>query len=264
MAQASNDVGGPLSVLAVLLLVAAVVVLAGCAALVAGRSRRVIAHPALVGSLVAIVAALGVMLYGIVSQASDLRRAASDEIDAFVAANSTSSGLSNLRVTEISAVAARGSGAALYDEFDAQADELLGGLEPAGDDPDAPLVSDLRTRIDDYVTVVQDDVRATDEAGDNRAAAENALSLEEGGSALAYDIAATGQKVENDQGVLSPPSPPEAASAAGLVERETADLEERFDAAAGAGVHPALPVALGVLAAVLAVAGTLARGRRYR
>ena len=264
VAQASNSVGGPMSVLAVLLLVAAAVVLAGCAALVAGRSRRVIAHPALVGSLVAIVAALGVMLYGIVSQASDLRQAASDEIDAFVAANSTSSGLSNLRVTEISAVAARGSGAAIYDDFDTQATELLAGLEAAGGDSDAPLVSDLRTRIDDYVTVVRDGVRATDEDGDNRAAAVTALSLEPGGSALAYDIAATGQKVENEAGVLSPPSPPDPASAAGLVERETADLEERFDAAASAGVHPALPVALGVLAAVLAVAGTLARGRRYR
>ena len=154
VAQASNSVGGPLSVLAVLLLVAAVVVLAGCAALVAGRSRRVIAHPALVGSLVAIVAALGVMLYGIVSQASDLRRAASDEIDAFVAANSTSSGLSNLRVTEISAVAARGSGAALYDEFDdAGQPSCSPAWSAAGSDPDAPLVSDLRTRIDDYVTV---------------------------------------------------------------------------------------------------------------
>ena len=261
VAQASNSVGGPLSVLAILLLVAAVVVLAGCAALVAGRSRRVIAHPALVGSLVAIVAALGVMLYGIVSQASDLRRAAGDEIDSFVAANSTSSGLSNLRVTEISAVAARGSGAAFYDEFDAQAAELLDGLQADDDDPDAPLVSDLRGRIDDYVTVVDEDVRTLDEAGDNQGAATAARS---GTSALAYDVAATGPKVENDQGVPTPPSPPEPGSAAGLVERETADLEERFDAAAAAGVNPVLPVALAVLAAFLAVAGTLARGRRYR
>jgi len=264
MARAANSVGGPLSALAVLLLVAAVVVLAGCAALVAGRSRRVIAHPALVGALVAIVAALGVMVYGITQQATELRRAATDDIEAFVAANATSSGLSDLRVTEISAVAARGSGAALYDQFGDDANALLDGLEAGGGDPAAPLVSDLYDRIQAYVTVVQEDVQPTDEAGDNRAAAESALSLEPEGSALAYDVAATGEKVESGDGVLEPPSPPDPSSAAGLVERETADLEDRFDAAAGAGIPPALPVALGVVAAVLAVAGTLARGRRYR
>jgi hypothetical protein len=70
--------------------------------------------------------------------------------------------------------------------------------------------------------------------------------------------------VEYNELFLVPPSPPDPASAAGLVERETADLEDRFDAAADAGIHPVLPVALAVLAAVLAVAGTLARGRRYR
>ena len=80
VAQASNSVGGPLSVLSILLLVAAVVVLAGAPPSSpafpaghrpsrpggsAGRHRR---RP-------------GVMLYGIVSQANDLRRAAGDEID---------------------------------------------------------------------------------------------------------------------------------------------------------------------------------------
>jgi hypothetical protein len=247
----------------VVLLGAAVVVLAGCGALVAGRSRRIVAHPALVAALVAIVAALGVMVYGITAQASELRRAAGEDIDAFVAANATSSGLSDLRVTEISAVAARGSGFALYDMFDERSADLLGGLQAEGDDPAADQVSELRGRIDEYVTTVGE-VRARDEAGDNRGAANLALSLEPGGSALAHDLAATGQKVESDEGILVPPSPPDPASAAGLVERETADLEDRFDAAADAGIHPALPVALGVLAAVLAVAGTLARGRRYR
>lgn len=256
--------GGPFSALAVLLLVAAVVVLAGSAALVAGRSRRVIAHPALVGALVAIVAALGVMVYGITQQATELRRAASDDIEAFVAANATSSGLSDLRVKEISAVAARGSGAALYTEFREGATELLDGLQADGSDPEARLVSDLHGRIQAYVTVVEDDVQAADDAGDNQGAAETALSLDPEGSGLAFDVAATGQKVETPEGVLEPPSPPEPESAAGLVERETADLEDRFDAAAGAGIHPVLPVALGVFAAVLAVAGTLARGRRYR
>jgi hypothetical protein len=230
---------------------------------VAGRSRRVIAHPALVAALVAIVAALGVMVYGITSQASELRRAAGEDIDAFVAANATSSGLSDLRVTEISAVAARGSGGALYDTFDERSAELLDGLEADGDDPAAAQVSDLHGRIDAYVTTVGE-VRALDDAGNNRDAAILALSLEPGGSAHAYDLAATGQKVENNEGILVPPSPPDPASAAGLVERETADLEDRFDAAADAGIHPVLPVALAVLAAVLAVVGTLARGRRYR
>jgi hypothetical protein len=252
VAQAANTVGGPvtLSALAVILLGA-------------GRSRRVIAHPALVAALVAIVAALGVMVYGITSQASELRRAAGEDIDAFVAANATSSGLSDLRVTEISAVAARGSGGALYDTFDERSAELLDGLEADGDDPAAAQVSDLHGRIDAYVTTVGE-VRALDDAGNNRDAAILALSLEPGGSAHAYDLAATGQKVENNEGILVPPSPPDPASAAGLVDRETADLEDRFDAAADAGIHPVLPVALAVLAAVLAVVGTLARGRRYR
>ena len=175
----------------------------------------------------------------------------------------TSSGLSNLRVTEISAVAARGSGTALYDTFDEESASLLDGLEADGDDPAAAQVSELRDRIDDYVATVGQ-VREMDEAGDNQGAAVLALSLEPGGSAQAYDLAATGEKVESNDGVLVPPSPPDPASAAGLVERETTDLEDRFDAAADAGIHPVLPVALGVLAAVLAVAGTLARGRRYR
>jgi hypothetical protein len=265
VAQAANTVGGPLtlSAVAVVLLGVAVVVLAGCAALVAGRSRRIVAHPALVAALVAIVAALGVMVYGITSQATELRRAAGEDIDAFVAANATSSGLSDLRVTEISAVAARGSGGALYDSFDEESAALLDGLEAAGGDPAADQVSELRDRIDDYVTTVGE-VRTMDEAGNNRGAAALALSLEPGASAQAYDLAATGQKVESNEGILVPPSPPDPASAAGLVDRETASLEERFDAAADAGIHPVLPVALGVLAAVLAVAGTLARGRRYR
>ena len=126
-----------------------------------------------------------------------------------------------------------------------------------------PRRSELRDRIDDYVTTVGQ-VREMDEAGDNQGAADLALSLEPGGSAQAYDLAATGQKVESSEGILVPPSPPDPASAAGLVERETAALEDRFDAAADAGIQPVLPVALGVLAAVLAVAGTLARDQRYR
>jgi len=207
--------------------------------------------------------ALGVMVYGITSQATELRRAAGEDIDAFVAANETSSGLSNLRVTEISAIAARGSGTDLYDAFDEESAALLDGLQADGGDPAAAQLSELRDRIDDYVTTVGE-VRAMDEGGDNLGAGRRALSLEPGGSAQAYDLAATGQKVESNEGILVPPSPPDPASAAGLVERDTADLEERFDAAADAGIHPVLPVALGVLAAVLAVAGTLARGRRYR
>jgi hypothetical protein len=206
---------------------------------------------------------LGVMVYGITSQATELRRAAGEDIDAFVAANATSSGLSNLRVTEISAIAARGSGTDLYDAFDEESAALLDALEADGGDPSAAQVSELRDRIDDYVTTVGE-VRAMDEGGDNLGAGQRALSLEPGGSALAYDLAATGQKVESNEGVLVPPSPPDPASAAGLAERDTADLEDRFDAAADAGIHPVLPVALAVLAAVLAVAGTLARGRRYR
>ena len=262
MAEAANSVGGPLSILAVVLLVLAVVVLSGCAALVAGRSRRVIAHPALVFALVAIVGALVVVFNGIVSQAGELREAASDDIDAYVDANAAASSLASLRVTEISAVAARGSGADLYAQFHPEGVETADGerIQPATDlldaldeQADVPGVTTLRDRVSDYIASVEQ-VETADLAGDNQGAADLALSPE--GSAGTYALAATGS--------IEPDADPAPGSALGNVAVETADLEDRFDAAADADIHPVVPVLLGLLAALLAAAGTLARGRRYR
>jgi len=261
MARAANSVGGPLSFVAVVLLLAAVIVLVGCALLVSGRTRRVVGHPALVVALVAIVAALAVVFNGITSQARELREAATDDIDAYVEANTASSGLANLRVTEISAVAARGSGADLYAQFDEQADELLAGLRDASS---GPAVNDLTRSVEDYVATVAQ-VRALDEAGRNPQAADLALSTDEGGSARAYALAATGIVPSTDAADAGGDDrSPQPGTAAGNAAAETADLEDRFDAAAGADVHPLVPIALGVAAAVLAAAGVLARGRRYR
>ncbi len=243
MARAANSVGGPVGALAVVLLVAALVVLIGCSLLIAGRTRR-IAHPALLAATVAVIAALVVVFGGIVSQSRELRQAATGDIDAYVAANQASSGLSDLRVTEISAVAARGSGGPLYEQFGEDAATLQAELTDAPGD--AAGIADLRTAVDAYTTAVVDQVQAADERGDNQAAALLALSTspDEAGSQDAYEAA--------------------DAIASDNVGREADDLAGRFDAAGDADIQPIVPIALGGLAAVLAAAGTLARGRKYR
>lgn len=236
MARAANDVGGVVGGLAVVLLLAGLGVLVGCSLVIAGRTRR-IAHPALLAATLVAVGALVVVTLGIVSQGRELRRAASGDIDAYVAANSAVSGLANLRVTEIGAVAARGGGAALYDDFGAQADDLAGEIADApGDDQ---LLADLYDAVGAYAAAV-DEVRALDEGGDNRGAADLALT--------------TSQDAYGDA----------AAIATAGVDNEVGELRDRFDAAEAAGVHPAVPVLLGGVAALLAAGGTLARGRRYR
>jgi len=243
MAQAANSVGGPVGALAVVVLVAALVVLLACAALMAGRTRRV-AHPALLGATVALIAALALVFNGITSQSRELREAASDDVDAYVAANAASSDLSDLRVTEISAVAARGSGGPLYDEFETGAGELLGQLDEAPGE--VASIDELATGVDAYTAAVVEQVRAADERGENREAARLALgtSDEAAGSADAFDAA--------------------NAIAERNVKGEATDLAERFDAAAAGDVQPLVPIALGGLAALLAAAGILARGRKYR
>lgn len=259
MARAANSVGGPLSGLAVVLLLGAVAILVACALVVSGRTRRMVAHPAMAVALIAIVAALVVVTNGIVSQGRELREAATTDIDAYVDANAAASALSNLRVTEISAVAARGSGAALYEQFDTDAADLLTQLSEAGN---RQGVNDLYRAVESYIeTVGQVEVLDT-EQGDNQGAAQLALSTDEGGSARAYALASTGFVPSEDGG--SDDRSPVVGTAAGNVAVETADLEDRFDAAADADIHPIVPVALGVVAAVLAAAGVLARGRRYR
>jgi hypothetical protein len=265
IAEAANDVGGPVGALAIVLLVGALVILAGCGLVIAGRTRR-IAHPALVAACVAVVAALVVVFGAITSQARELRQAASGDIDAYVAANEIDSALSDLRVTEISAVAARGSGGPLYERFrvgDPDNPDVVGAeqlLTTITDAPgDGPSLQALRDRVQTYVEAVAT-VEETDLGGDNDAAAGIALAPD--GSAGAYEAASTGPVVDEDgDGVPDPPLP---GTTAGNVVIETDDLAERFDAAADADVHPLIPIALGGVAAVLAVGGTLARGRRYR
>ena len=216
IAQATNSVGGPVTVLAVALLVAALVVVVVCSVLLAGRTRRAVQPAVLVATLLA---------------AGGL-------------ANDVAAALADLRVTEISAVASRGSGAPHYEEFAARTTELQDELAGATDDADR--VERMRAAIDAYTTAVVEEVQAADEAGDNREAANLVLSQsEEGaGSQDAYEAA--------------------VALVQDNVDRASSDLVDRFDAAADANVEPAVPVVLGGLSGLLAAAGVLARGRRYR
>jgi hypothetical protein len=236
MAEAVNSVGGPIGALAVVLLVGGLVVLVACSVVVAGRTRRV-AHPALLVATVVAVGALVVVTGGIFSQVRELRQAATGDVEAYVAANTAAGDLAGLRVTEINAVAARGGGAAVYEDFATQAQALATSLGEAPGDEVA--IAELQGAVDVYTEAVGE-VQTTDESGDNRAAADLALSS----SATAYEAA------------------DEVAGA--NVEREVDELRDRFDAAEAAGVAPAVPVVLGLVAALLAAAGTLARGRRYR
>lgn len=231
VARAANSVSGPVGAIAVVVLVLALVVLVVSAAVIAGRSRR-LTHPALLGATVMALLALVVVTAGILSQSRELRAAATTDIEAYVEANDAAVTVSNLRVTEISAVAAHGSGDPLYSEFSSSAEDLTTRLEGR------PTLAPVQA----YVDVVEGQVRATDlESGDNQAAAGNTL---DGASLDAFQAADT------------------AASEA--VDQAFTDLSDRFDGAADAGTHPAIPIVLGVVAAALAASGTLARARRYR
>ena len=243
IAQATNSVGGPVTVLAVVLLVVALAVVVGCSILLAGRTRRLVQPAVLVATLLA-AGALAVVVNGIRLQTRELREAAGGDIEAYVLANDVAAMLSDLRVTEISAVASRGSGGPLYEEFAERAAELRDELAAAPGD--AAQVDRVRAAIDAYTTAVVEEVQATDEAGDNREAANLVLSQSEQGpgSQDAYEAA--------------------VALAQENVDRASEVLVDRFDAAADANVEPAVPVVLGGLSGLLAAAGVLARGRRYR
>jgi hypothetical protein len=234
VARAANSVGGPVGALAIVMLVLALAVLVASAAVVAGRSRR-LTHPALLAAGVAAILALVVVTAGIVSQSRELRAAATSDIDAYVAANDAAVTVSNMRVTEISAVASHGSGAPLYDEVKTSASDLDARLR------DDPAQADLRNAVDAYANAVEQ-VRATDlEQGNSQGAAQNTLF---GASFEAFGAA--------------------DSAATDTVDHAFADLSDRFDAASGAGIHPLVPIAVGLAAAGLAGAGTLARARRYR
>jgi ParB-like chromosome segregation protein Spo0J len=189
-----------------------------------------------------LVGALVVVTQGIVGQGRELRAAATEDIDAYVAANEVANDLSDLRVVEIEAVAARGSGAERYDSFTEAASELRTAVNDAPGDRDdiAALAGDLRS----YVAAVDGDqgVRVLDlDEGDNQAAADATLT---GPSFQAFSAA-------DDQATAN-------------VQREDAELADRFAAAGDADVAPLLPLVLGIVAGGLAAAGILARGRRYR
>jgi uncharacterized membrane protein len=231
VARAANSVGGPVSSAAVAGLVVGLVVLLAGSAIVAGRSRR-LTHPALLVATVVLVVALGAVTASILAQCSELRSAATTEIDAYVEANEAAVALSNLRVTEISAVAAHGSGDAFYDDFATAAVDLQNQLDGGA----------TRDAVRTYIGVVSSEVRPADlDRGDNQAAAANTL---EGNSADTFRTAdmAIGEVVDD----------------------AFVDLGDRFDSAADVAVPAWLPIVLGMVAAVLAAGGILARGRLYR
>ncbi len=244
MARAANSVGGLLGGVAVLLLIVGIVILVGCGAVVAGRTRR-FAHPALLLAGVAAIAALVIVTGGIVAQGNELRRAATGDIDRYVQANENANALSDLRVTEIDAVAAKGGGAPIYEDFAADAAELEGADGMSAQSPSDPGATGFSALTAYAEAVVGDEATSVRElditAGKNVDAAE---STREGTSKEAYDSA---------NSVLT-----------GFVTDADGALDDRLGAAADANVNPLLPLLLGGLAAGLAVAGILARGRKYR
>jgi hypothetical protein len=242
MARAANSVGGPIGVLAVAALLLGLVALLACAALVAGRTRRAL-HPALLAAALVMIGALVFVTGRINAQGRELREAATDDVGAYVSANEVANALSDLRVTEISAIAARGSGSQLYDAFQEDADALAAAIDERGE---IAGNATLATEVSGYTAAVVDEggVRDTDiEQGNNRDAAELAIGRE-GTSKLAFDEA--------------------TVAAVRAVEAEDADLGARLGDASGADVNPLVPIVAGVVAALLAVVGTLDRGRRYR
>ncbi|MGH9211561.1 MAG: hypothetical protein ACRD2C_12890 [Acidimicrobiales bacterium] len=240
VASAANSVGGPIGAIAVGVLVLALLALLASAAVVAGRSRR-LTHPALLAATVAAVVALVVVTVGILAQSRELRAAATTDIDDYVAANDAALAVSTMRVDEISAVASHGSGAPLYDEVAESARTVTDQL--TRDSSQGPLVE----AVERYAAAVEA-VRATDlDDGDNQAAAASTLG-------------------EDDQDEATSAEAFRAADAAATeaVDDALGRLSTRFDAASDAEIHPLVPIALGVIAAALAGAGTIARARRYR
>jgi len=229
VASAAKSVSGPLGVLAIVLLMVAALAVIGASAVIAGRTRRML-HPALVAAAVFALVSTAVMAFGIARQFTQLRSAATNEVDTYFDTNDISYALAQARVNEISAVAARGSGAPLYDQFH-QGTETLDDLVEGTD-----LAGPVKRYEDGAAAVEQKDM-----AGDNQGAAAIALT---GDSATGYQAAA--DAVTSD------------------VEQAGDALADRIDGAEAASIPPLVPLGLGALAAGLAAAGILYRGRRYR
>jgi hypothetical protein len=132
-------------------------------------------------------------------------------------------------------VGARGSGAAIFSQFDDGAKDLQSQLED-----DDRATGATRQAVGSYLDTV-DSVRDTDAGGDSQGAI--AMTLD-GASSDAFDAANT---AVNDE-----------------LDATAQDLSRRIDRARHATVHPLIPLALGMFAALLAAAGILSRGRLYR
>ena len=234
VARAANDIGGISGIVSVALLALATCFVIVVSVVVAGRTRRML-HPALIVSTVAIALGTFVVIGSIARQVNALRAAATTDFADFVDVNDTAYLLSSLRTTEIAAVGARGSGAAIFEQFETGAKDLRGRI-----DADDRATSETQTAVRKYLDTVSS-VKDQDAAGDNQGAI--AMTLD-GDSAKAFEAANSAVADELD------------GTAGGL--------RQRIDRARDATVSPLIPLALGVLAALLAAAGILARGRRYR
>ena len=230
IARAANSVGGPVGVQAVVVLTIALLGVIAGGAVMAGRTRRIL-HPALVAAAALVVASLFVAGGSLATQSAELRSAATGTLDAVINANDASFALSRLRVTEISAVAARGSGRALYDQFRTDGTALLERVNAGA----------LESAVREYVRAVDQVADLDIRQGDNRAAA--AVTLD-GESADAFDRAA--ELAEERVGLSS------------------AELDRRFRRAADGDVAPAIPILVAVFAAALAAFAVLRRSRNYR
>jgi hypothetical protein len=234
VARAANDIGGLTGIVSVALLALATCGIIVASVIVAGRTRRML-HPALIVSTIAIALGTFVVIGSIARQVNALRTAATTDFADFVDVNDTAYLLSSLRTTEIAAVGARGSGAEIFNQFATGAEDLRQRLE--ADDRATPAT---RSAVVNYLDMVAS-VAETDAGGDNQAAIGMTL---DGPSADAFE-AASGAVTDELSGTAD-------------------DLRHRIDRARNATVEPLIPLALGVLAALLAAAGILARGRRYR
>jgi hypothetical protein len=234
VARAANDIGGLTGIVSVALLALATCGIVVASVIVAGRTRRML-HPALIVSTIAIALGTFVVIGSIARQVNALRTAATTDFADFVDVNDSAYLLSTLRTTEIAAVGARGSGAAIFNQFATGADDLRQRLED-----DARATPATRSAVGNYLDMVAS-VAETDAGGDNQAAIGMTL---DGTSADAFE-AANGAVTDELSGTAD-------------------DLRRRIDRARDATVEPLIPLALGVLAALLAAAGILSRGRRYR
>lgn len=235
LSDAAGSVGGPVAASSAGGLVVALVVSIGAALIVAGRTRR-FAHPALLGAAALVVVNIVVSGTALVAQSRELGRAASDEVEDYLAANAIAFSLLDLRADELDVVADLG-GSGAQDRLDEDAAALVVGIEEGPE-----VVRALHLPAQAYVAAVQEALDGgTGGAGNDEGEGRATLG---GAPALAYR---------------------EVRGLAGdTVTATEVALSDRLDAGADSGVAPLVPATLGLAAAGLAAAGVLVRGRRYR